>query len=178
METATRRADSGLLFIGFILLMSSDVDLTWLFPLDYFLPNIQSCRHQNTASQGIKNNQSPRETDNFQKPKTSQSGALLRVKLLFVCVCICASLLLSTGFPAGSVLKNPPVNAGDRRHRFGPWVRKIPPGEGNPLQYSCLGNPRHREAWRAIVHGIARVRHDWATKQQYYQQRLTCDDME
>ena len=31
------------------------------------------------------------------------------------------------------------------------------PGEGNgyPLQYSCLENPMDREAWRAIVHGIA-----------------------
>ena len=30
------------------------------------------------------------------------------------------------------------------------------PGEGNssPLQYSCLGNPMDRGAWRVIVHGI------------------------
>ena len=40
------------------------------------------------------------------------------------------------------------------------------PGEvnGNPLQYSCLENPMGRRAWRASVHGIARVRHDLATK--------------
>ena len=33
-----------------------------------------------------------------------------------------------------------------------------PPGEGNgnPLQYSCLGNPMHRGAWRATVHGVAK----------------------
>ena len=37
-------------------------------------------------------------------------------------------------------------------------------GNGNPLQYSCLGNPMDRGAWRAIVHGIARVRHDLMTK--------------
>ena len=32
------------------------------------------------------------------------------------------------------------------------------PGEGNdnPLQYSCLGNPMDRGAWRAIVHGVAK----------------------
>ena len=30
-------------------------------------------------------------------------------------------------------------------------------GNGNPLQYSCLGNPTDREAYRATVHGIARV---------------------
>ena len=30
------------------------------------------------------------------------------------------------------------------------------PGEGNgdPLQYSCLGNPMDRGAWQATVHGI------------------------
>ena len=28
-------------------------------------------------------------------------------------------------------------------------------GNGNPLQYSCLGNFMDRGAWRAIVHGIA-----------------------
>ena len=32
------------------------------------------------------------------------------------------------------------------------------PGKGNgyPLQYSCLGNPMDREAWWAIVHGVAK----------------------
>ena len=36
------------------------------------------------------------------------------------------------------------------------------PGEGNdnPLHYSCLRNPMDRGAWWAIVHGVARVRHD------------------
>ena len=28
-------------------------------------------------------------------------------------------------------------------------------GNGNPLQYSCLGNPMDRGAWQAIVHGVA-----------------------
>ena len=28
-------------------------------------------------------------------------------------------------------------------------------GNGNPLQYSCLGNPTDRGAWWAIVHGVA-----------------------
>ena len=50
--------------------------------------------------------------------------------------------------------KNPPANAGE--------VGSIPglgrsPGEGNgnPLQYSCLGNPMDRGAWQATVHGVA-----------------------
>ena len=32
------------------------------------------------------------------------------------------------------------------------------PGEGNgiPIQYSCLGNPMDRRAWRATVQGVAK----------------------
>ena len=37
-------------------------------------------------------------------------------------------------------------------------------GNGNPLQYSCLEYPMDRGAWRATVHGVARVGHDLATK--------------
>ena len=29
-------------------------------------------------------------------------------------------------------------------------------GNGNLLQYSCLGNPTDRGVWRAIVHGVAK----------------------
>ena len=44
-----------------------------------------------------------------------------------------------------------------KRHRFHPWVRKIPRREnGNPFQYSCLGNPMDRGAWQATVHGITK----------------------
>ena len=40
-------------------------------------------------------------------------------------------------------------------------------GTGNPLQYSCLGNPMNRGAWQAILHGASkRVGHDLATRQQ------------
>ena len=28
-------------------------------------------------------------------------------------------------------------------------------GNGNPLQYSCLENPRNRGAWWAAVYGVA-----------------------
>ena len=44
-----------------------------------------------------------------------------------------------------------------RRHRFDPWVEKIPgEGSGNLLQYSCLGNPKDREAWWATIHGVTK----------------------
>ena len=41
---------------------------------------------------------------------------------------------------------------------------------GNPLQYSCLGNSMDRSAWRATVRGVTRVGHDLATKQKQQQQ--------
>jgi len=37
-------------------------------------------------------------------------------------------------------------------------------GNGNPFQYSCLGNPMNRGAWWTPVHGVTRVRYDLATK--------------
>ena len=33
-------------------------------------------------------------------------------------------------------------------------------GNGTPLQYSCLENPMHGEAWWAAVHGVAKS-HTW-----------------
>ena len=49
-------------------------------------------------------------------------------------------------FPGGSVVKNPPVNAGDTG--LIPGLGKSPGvGNGNPLQYSCLRNPMDRGAW-------------------------------
>ena len=73
------------------------------------------------------------------------------------------------GFPGGTVVKNLPANARDARDVGSmPGLEISPGGEnGNPLQYSCLGNPMDRGAWLAIVHGIVRVRHDLATKQQH-----------
>ena len=36
-------------------------------------------------------------------------------------------------------------------------------GYGNPLQCSCLENPRDRGAWKAAVSGVAQSQHDWVT---------------
>ena len=42
-----------------------------------------------------------------------------------------------------------------RRHGFNPWVGKILwVLSGNPLQYSCLGNPMDRGVWQALYHLI------------------------
>ena len=59
------------------------------------------------------------------------------------------------GFPSGSVAKNLPANAGD--------IDLIPGsggspggGNGNPLQYSYLGNSKDRGTWWATVHGVTK----------------------
>ena len=60
------------------------------------------------------------------------------------------------GFPCGSVVKNLPANAGDARDTGSiPGLARSPgEGNGNPLQYSCLGNSIGRGAWPATVHGV------------------------
>ena len=57
------------------------------------------------------------------------------------------------GFLGGSVVKNLSVNAGDTVSILR-WGRSPREGNGNPLQYSCLGNPIDRRAWWATVHGV------------------------
>ena len=48
------------------------------------------------------------------------------------------------GFPGGTVIKNPPANAGDACSI--PGLGRSPGEEnGNPLQYCCLGNPMDEE---------------------------------
>ena len=68
------------------------------------------------------------------------------------------------GFPGGSVVKNPPANAGDAGSVPGSGSS---PGGGNghPLQHSCLENPMDRGAPWATVTGVAGLGHELATKQ-------------
>ena len=57
------------------------------------------------------------------------------------------------------MVNDPPANAGD------PGGASLIPGSGrshgggngNPLQYSCLENPMDKEAWRAMVRGVAKM---------------------
>ena len=56
------------------------------------------------------------------------------------------------------MVKNPPTNAGDTS--LVPGLGSCPGvGNGNPLQHSCLENPKDRGAGLAIVHRV-RKRHD------------------
>ena len=59
------------------------------------------------------------------------------------------------GFPGGTVVKNPPANAGDSGSIPGSG-RSPGGGNGNPFQYSCLENPMNGEAWWTAAHGIAK----------------------
>ena len=69
------------------------------------------------------------------------------------------------GFLRGSVVKNLPANSGDIGDMCSipGWGRSPGEGNGNPFQYSCLGNPMDRGAWWTTVHGVAK-RHDWGTE--------------
>ena len=72
---------------------------------------------------------------------------------------------MALALPGASVEKNSPANAGD--------MGSIP-GSEDPLEKEMAThsnilawkNPMDREAWRATVPGVARVRHDLVTKQQ------------
>ena len=68
---------------------------------------------------------------------------------------------LTSGFPGGSVVNNPPADEGDMRDMsLIPGSGRSPGGgNGNPLRYSCLGNPMDRGAWWATG-----VRHDLVTR--------------
>ena len=56
------------------------------------------------------------------------------------------------------VVKNPPASAGGIRDVS--WIpgsgRSPGGGNGNPLQYSYLGNPLDRGVWWATVHGVTK----------------------
>ena len=57
------------------------------------------------------------------------------------------------------VVKNPPANVGDARDMglISELGRSRGEGNGNPLQYSCLGHPMDRGAKRAAVRGVAEL---------------------
>ena len=45
----------------------------------------------------------------------------------------------------------------DKQNAFS-YLRSDGEGNGNPVQYSCLGNPMDRGAWKAAVRGVAEGR--------------------
>ena len=67
------------------------------------------------------------------------------------------SLSFNVDFP-GAGVENLPANAGDTGDLdLIPGLGRSPgEGNGNPPQYSCLGNPVDRGAWWATVHGVTK----------------------
>ena len=59
------------------------------------------------------------------------------------------------GFLGGSTVKDPPASARDVDSTPGTGTS---PGEGNgdPLQYSYLGNPMDRGPWLVAVHRVSK----------------------
>ena len=74
--------------------------------------------------------------------------------------------MVSLGFSGGSVIKNLPANAGDARDMGSiPELGRSPGGgNGNLLQYSCLGKPMEEEPGELQSMGSQRGRHDLATE--------------
>ena len=61
------------------------------------------------------------------------------------------------GVPGDSVVENPPANSGDSS--VIPGLGRSPgEGNGNPLEYFCLGNPTDSRVWQATVYEVAKHR--------------------
>ena len=58
------------------------------------------------------------------------------------------------GYHGGSAVKSPPAMQGS----ISELGRSPGEGNGNPFQYSCLGNPTDKGAWRATVCEVAKSR--------------------
>ena len=74
----------------------------------------------------------------------------MRLNSSSVCVCVCVRILHLLKISKSQVYKNPRT-----RLFYGE-------GNGNPLQCSCLENPRDGGAWWLPSTGLHRVGHDWS----------------
>ena len=70
------------------------------------------------------------------------------------------------------MVKNLPASVGDAGSMIAGLGRSPGGGNGNPLQYSCLGNPMDRGHLRAIVHRVAKKSD--ATEYTFHDFILTC----
>ena len=83
-----------------------------------------------------------------------------------VCTDLVQNILKIMGFPGGSAVKNPPADAGD--------VGSIPEsgrspreGNGNSLQFTCLGSPRTEEPDSLQSMESQRIVHNLVSKEQF-----------
>ena len=80
-----------------------------------------------------------------------------------VSVSVCLFVYVYMGLPQWLSGKESTCHAGDGGSIPGSG-RSPGGGYGNPLQYSCLGNPMDREAWWATVHGLIQIQ-TWLSMQ-------------
>ena len=71
--------------------------------------------------------------------RTEQLSFPLHINIFQPPLTVIIKVFLNTAFPLGS-------------------GRFLGGGNGNPLKYSCLGNPMHRGDWRAILHTVTKSR--------------------
>ena len=93
------------------------------------------------------------ELGRLQCMESQRVGHDLMTKHICVCVCVCVCIYAS--FPDGSVVKNPPTSAGDVG-LISESGRSPGGGNGNLLQYSCLGPRQDRGAWQTTVHEVTK----------------------
>ena len=84
------------------------------------------------------------------------------IKCIGICVYVCIHMYIFPRWCSGK--EESAFQTEDARDTdLIPGLRRsLGGGLGNPLQDSCLENPMGREAWRAIVHEVEKVRYDWA----------------
>ena len=91
-----------------------------------------------------------------------KDGKSITIRLLYIHVAancsvgifhVTIALFVCFGFLGGLEVKNLSANAGNAGSIPG-LRRSSGDGNGNPLQYFCLGNPMDRAAWRATVCGF------------------------
>ena len=76
---------------------------------------------------------------------------------------IISGCAVGTGFTGGSDGKASDCKSGDLGSIPGSG-RYLGEGNGNSLQYSCLGDPMDGGAWQATVHRVSKVIYNLATK--------------
>ena len=96
---------------------------------------------------------------NEQKLFSMKSAFTTQPSSLFCIYFVNAEIM---GFLGGSDSKESSCNAEDL-DSIPKSGRSPEEGNGNPLQYSCLGNPMDRGAWWATVHGVAKSWNNWVT---------------
>ena len=105
----------------------------------------------------------PRQNSIYHLPSTLRSCLVAKLyslssKEIFLALCTGHETKLLTPIPWWLSSKECSYNAGDVGDPGSiPGSGRSPGGRlGNPLQYSCLGNPMDRRAWGAIVHRITK----------------------